>query len=146
MGFQVIVFSITLIILIRICYSFDEIGYYDIPAFIDYILEKTSKKSLYYFGHSQGTTAFFAMASQRPEYSNKVSLMIAAGPIAYLSNSNHPILKEFSPYIPAIKVEYLNQIPKSLIIFNFLVCNIQYEILRNCSTLEYYYHTGQCIL
>lgn len=68
-------------------------GYYDVPAFIDYILAATNQEKLFYIGHSQGTTAFFAMAAQRPEYNEKVRLMTALAPVAYISHTEHPLLK-----------------------------------------------------
>ncbi|XP_012225601.1 lipase 3-like isoform X2 [Linepithema humile] len=74
-------------------FSWHEIGYYDIPAMIDYVLEKTGHSQLYYIGHSQGTTAFYVMGSERPEYNAKVKTMISLAPIAFLSNQRSPLLK-----------------------------------------------------
>lgn len=34
--------------------SFDEMGYYDLPAEIDYVLQQTKHTQLYYMGHSMG--------------------------------------------------------------------------------------------
>ena len=34
--------------------SWDEMGQYDVPAMIDYMLNKTSHTKLYYIGHSMG--------------------------------------------------------------------------------------------
>lgn len=36
-------------------YSFDEMGKYDLPAAVYFILEKTGQKQLYYVGYSEGT-------------------------------------------------------------------------------------------
>ena len=47
-------------------FSFEEMGLYDIPATIDYILEHTQFDQLAYVGHSQGTTQFFSAASLIP--------------------------------------------------------------------------------
>ncbi|XP_032664161.1 lipase 3-like [Odontomachus brunneus] len=74
-------------------FSWHEIGYYDIPALIDYILNKTGHTKLYYIGYSQGTTAFYVMGSERPEYNDKVKSMISLAPIAYLANQKSPLLK-----------------------------------------------------
>ncbi|XP_012526370.1 lipase 3 [Monomorium pharaonis] len=68
-------------------FSWHEIGYYDLPATIDYILEKTGYSKLYYIGHSQGTTVFYVMASERPEYNAKIAGMISLAPAAFLSNT-----------------------------------------------------------
>ncbi|XP_029170659.1 lipase 3-like isoform X2 [Nylanderia fulva] len=74
-------------------FSWHEIGYYDLPAMIDYILEETGHSKLYYIGHSQGTTTFYVMMSERPEYNAKIKGMISLAPIAFLSNQRSPLFK-----------------------------------------------------
>ncbi|XP_014291787.1 lipase 3 [Halyomorpha halys] len=67
-------------------FSFHEMGYYDLPACVDYILHNTGYSKLEYIGHSQGTTIFFVFASTRPEYNKKISYMSALAPIVFLDN------------------------------------------------------------
>lgn len=74
-------------------YSFHDIAIYDVPAMIDYVLEKTGHLNLYYIGYSQGTTSFFAMLSEKPEYNAKVRSMISLAPIAFMSNQKSPLIK-----------------------------------------------------
>lgn len=78
-------------------FSWHEIGYYDLPALIDYALNEAKQTTLNYIGHSQGTTSFFVMASSRPEYNQKISLMIALSPVAYMSNVRSPIVRLLAP-------------------------------------------------
>ncbi|XP_023172789.2 lipase 1-like [Drosophila hydei] len=73
-------------------FSWHEIGYYDLPALIDAVLAKTGYEKLSYFGHSQGTTSFFVMASTRPEYNAKIHVMSALAPVAYMTNIESPLL------------------------------------------------------
>ena len=40
----------------------------DLPAFIDFILDKTGLEDISYIGHSQGTTEFFLGGTILPEY------------------------------------------------------------------------------
>jgi len=54
-------------------FSWHEIGYYDIPAEIDYILDHTGNKNLTFIGFSMGASAFLVSMSTRPEYNSKVS-------------------------------------------------------------------------
>ncbi|XP_014285223.1 gastric triacylglycerol lipase [Halyomorpha halys] len=68
-------------------FSFHEMGYYDQPAIIDFILAKTNHTKLFYIGHSQGTTQFFALMSMRPEYNEKIIHMSALAPIAFLDHT-----------------------------------------------------------
>lgn len=58
-------------------------GIYDIPAMIDHIVEKTQVPKIHVVGYSQGTTAFFVMASEKPGYNDKVLSMNAMGPVVF---------------------------------------------------------------
>lgn len=37
-------------------YSYDEMANYDLPASINFVLNKTGQQQVYYVGHSQGAT------------------------------------------------------------------------------------------
>lgn len=66
---------------------------------IDYVLQQTGEEKLFYIGHSQGTTSFFVMASTRPEYNEKIRLMVALAPVAYMKhipNLTFKIIAQFS--------------------------------------------------
>lgn len=60
---------------------------------IDYVLNKTSQPNLFYVGHSQGSTSFFVMCSERPEYNAKIKMMHALAPVAYIDNAISPVLR-----------------------------------------------------
>ncbi|CAH0386151.1 unnamed protein product [Bemisia tabaci] len=60
-------------------FSWHEMGYYDMPAVVDHILNVTSYKNLVYLGHSMGTTMFYVFASTRPEYNEKIALSFQPG-------------------------------------------------------------------
>lgn len=50
-------------------FSFTEVGIYDIPASIDYILQTTGKSKLSAIAHSMGTTAMiYSMSDKRKDY------------------------------------------------------------------------------
>lgn len=86
-------------------FSFHEIGGYDIPASIDYILNLTGQKGVFYFGHSMGTTDFLAMVGTAPEYYDKIRLSVLLGPAAYSSRVPHVgyhIAAVFSDFIEVI--------------------------------------------
>lgn len=72
-------------------FSWNQIGLVDVPTMIDYVLaNNTNYKRIHYIGHSQGTTSFFVMASERPEYNEKILLMNALAPIAFMTNVRSP--------------------------------------------------------
>lgn len=74
-------------------FSWHEIGIVDLPTMIDYTLNKTQQSQLFYVGHSQGTTAFFVMCSERPEYNTKVKMMHALAPVAFMDHAVSPIVR-----------------------------------------------------
>ncbi|ESO93372.1 hypothetical protein LOTGIDRAFT_161944 [Lottia gigantea] len=72
-------------------WSWDEMGRYDFPAMIDYALKLSGKSSLYYVGHSQGTTQAFAHLSQNPEFEKKIDIFFALAPVATVGHMKSPI-------------------------------------------------------
>jgi pimeloyl-ACP methyl ester carboxylesterase len=74
-------------------YSWHEMGLYDLPAMVDYVLNRTGQEDLYYIGYSMGATMFFVFASIKPEYNEKIRLMIALAPSTFMANSTTPINK-----------------------------------------------------
>ncbi|XP_063628889.1 lysosomal acid lipase/cholesteryl ester hydrolase-like [Cydia splendana] len=67
-------------------FSFHEMGYYDLAATIDFVLDQTSEEKILAIGHSQGASQFFALTSLRPEYNEKIKLFLALAPGAYFFN------------------------------------------------------------
>lgn len=67
-------------------YSWHEIGRYDLPANIDYVLKTTGQQKLHYVGFSQGTTSLFVCLSQVPQYNEKIISANLLAPVASLRN------------------------------------------------------------
>lgn len=65
-------------------FSLHEIGVYDLPAMIDYILGITNYDKLSLVGHSQGGTNFLIMLADRPEYNAKIKIAFAFGGAAIM--------------------------------------------------------------
>ena len=68
-------------------YSFFELGKYDAPTQINYVLSYTGQKKLSYIGHSQGTSQMFANLSTSSALNSKLSIFIACAPIVNLKNT-----------------------------------------------------------
>lgn len=47
-------------------------GIFDLAATIDYILTLTKTEKLHFIGHSQGSTEFLVLCSERPEYNDRI--------------------------------------------------------------------------
>ncbi|KOB69975.1 Lipase [Operophtera brumata] len=77
-------------------FGYEEMGYQDLPAVIDYITSITNKSKIYYIGYSQGTTLFLIMCSLRPEYNDRIRQAVLLAPVAWLSNTKHPYLGWFA--------------------------------------------------
>ncbi|KAL5287226.1 hypothetical protein ACFFRR_008258 [Megaselia abdita] len=74
-------------------FTWHEIGYYDLPATIDFITNKTGHNKLHYVAHSQGSTIFLVMLSERPEYNEKIVSASLLAPVAFLANLESPPLR-----------------------------------------------------
>lgn len=86
-------------------YSLHEVGTYDLPASVDYILMKTKAPQLHYIGYSMGTSVFFIMASERPEYHHKIRSQVSLAPVAYLFNTRSSV-RHIAPYAKKMNVCY----------------------------------------
>ena len=73
-------------------HSMDELALIDLPAQIDYILQKTSQKSLAVVGHSQGCTLPLMLLSAKPEYNEKVWLLMLLGAVTHAELIKAPYL------------------------------------------------------
>ncbi|XP_033005111.1 putative lysosomal acid lipase/cholesteryl ester hydrolase isoform X2 [Lacerta agilis] len=71
-------------------FSFDEMAKYDLPASINFVLNKTGQEKIFYVGHSQGTTMAFVAFSTMPHLAKKIKMFFALAPVAtvkYLTNT-----------------------------------------------------------
>nr|XP_018905707.1 PREDICTED: lipase 3-like [Bemisia tabaci] len=88
-------------------FSWDEMGRFDVPAFIDHILQVTGRDQLLHIGHSMGTTTFYVMASTLPEYNEKVLAHISYSPIGFWSHTNSAFWRSTVPIEKAFYEFYL---------------------------------------
>lgn len=85
-------------------YSFHEVGIYDLPAVIDYVLKQTKKTQLYYIGQSQGSTSMFVMLSLKPEYNVKIKTYISLAPIAFMGNLKSKLVRMMANLLSKFQV------------------------------------------
>ncbi|XP_060097278.1 lysosomal acid lipase/cholesteryl ester hydrolase [Heteronotia binoei] len=74
-------------------FSFDEMAKYDLPASINFILNKTGQEHVYYVGHSQGTTMGFIAFSMMPQLAKKIKMFFALAPVTTVKFSSSPMVK-----------------------------------------------------
>ncbi|XP_067000018.2 lipase 3 [Anabrus simplex] len=96
-------------------FSWHENGIYDLPAVIDYILTHNGQSKLFYVGYSMGATMFYVMASEKPEYNEKIRAMISLAPVAYMNHVRSPalqLLARTTSYLTlGLQLLGLNEIP-----------------------------------
>ncbi|XP_040463283.1 lysosomal acid lipase/cholesteryl ester hydrolase-like [Falco naumanni] len=74
-------------------FSFDEMGKYDIPAELHFIMNTTGQEDVYYVGHSEGTTAAFIAFSTHPELAKRVKMFSALAPVITGVDATSPLIK-----------------------------------------------------
>ncbi|XP_059518730.1 lipase member K isoform X2 [Myotis daubentonii] len=74
-------------------FSVDEMAKYDLPATIDFIVEKTGQERLFYVGHSQGTTIAFIAFSTNPELAKRIKIFFALAPVITVKYTHSPLRK-----------------------------------------------------
>ena len=95
-------------------FSWDEMAKYDIPSYIDYIIERSDYNKVSYIGISQGTTSFFAACDLFPGIENKIATYVAYAPVTYLGNVISPFVRALSGLHLLNILEYFGQ-------YNFLM-------------------------
>lgn len=77
-------------------FSYNEIGQFDLPAMIDYVLAYTKAPKVLYVGHSQGTTSLIVLLSTRPEYNQKIAQAHLLAAVAYQKHLPNPIIRQIA--------------------------------------------------
>ncbi|XP_036294377.1 lipase member K isoform X1 [Pipistrellus kuhlii] len=85
-------------------FSLDEMAKYDLPATIDFIVEKTGQERLFYVGHSQGTTIAFIAFSTNPELAKRIKIFFALAPVITVKYTHSPMRKLTNLSREAVKV------------------------------------------
>lgn len=129
-------------------FSWDEMAYYDLPAFINHIATETGYNSLGYIGHSEGTIQMFAAASSTAESEvlrdaiSKVNIFVALAPVAYVSNLHSEILVKLahSDVVQVLQLQ-LHEFDEVLVNIYFLLQKLEargvYEFLPNGKVEEF---------
>jgi len=74
-------------------FDWHEGGMYDVTAGIDFALSYTGQDSVYYCGHSMGTTQYFVMLSMKPEYNEKIKVGVVLAPPVYMGHATNFIFE-----------------------------------------------------
>jgi len=104
-------------------FSFEEMGDYDQPAYVEYIKKLTGVAQIHaYIGHSQGTTQMFTKLSKDPSFGDNFKHFVALSPVTYVANN----AGKKSPLIELMSKVHLETILEGLNLPAFLyVSNAQ---------------------
>lgn len=111
-------------------------GRYDIPASIDYVLEKTGHQKLVYVGHSLGCTLFYIAMIQQPHLNDKIELMISLAPTTSVARLGN-FFRFLAPFLGPMQV---TSIPLNIKFFsNFLM--MRYLMVLKLNQITRYVYT-----
>lgn len=80
-------------------FSWHEMGIYDLPAMIDYMLNATNESECYYVGHSEGTTSLLVLLSDLPQYNQKIIQAHLMGTAVILKGLANPTMTFLKTYL-----------------------------------------------
>lgn len=86
-------------------FSWYEMGIYDLPATIDYVLSQTENQKSYYIGHSEGVTTVIVLLSEKPQYNDKIYAASLLGPLSYVYHLG-PFYKLLFAILPVTQVDH----------------------------------------
>lgn len=79
-------------------------GFYDLPAIIDYIRQVDFVSKVHYIGFSQGTSSLMVLLAERPEYNAKIHVASLMAPIGYMKNADFLVKLATSTIMPVLEV------------------------------------------
>ncbi|XP_045029849.1 lipase 3 [Daphnia magna] len=122
-------------------FSWDEMGRYDIPAVIHFILARNGRPEmkLSYIGYSMGASMFFVAMIAHPELNSKIEVMIALGPASSLANIQSPVIRAIAPFVKHI--EFLFRIAR---VRNFMFNDMPFNRVRAMFCRKNYLRAAMC--
>ncbi|XP_023310249.1 lipase 3-like [Anoplophora glabripennis] len=101
-------------------FNLHEIGVYDLPANIDYILESTNNTFIFYVGHSQAGASYVILTSEKPEYNQKIRAAALLAP-AVLMQYTESYFRRYDYEKSTNLIKYNNTFPPEYNINNSVV-------------------------
>lgn len=95
-------------------FSFQQMGAYDAPAQLGYVIKTTRQPQLTYIGHSQGTSQMFAALSDPKTHqwmNQHVKHFVALAPICYMTNFDQNLIKDLAYFREGV-VDLLKSLKK----------------------------------
>ena len=122
----------------------DQIGSEDLSTSIDTILEKTGQSKLTYIGHSMGTTVSYILLASKPEYNEKINLLVSLARAAYFQSESFYLNTMILAILVSIYGLFDKNISYLMHCIKFLSPKIFYsrlQINRNVTSISCYSRT-----
>ncbi|XP_075234694.1 lipase 1-like [Lycorma delicatula] len=116
-------------------FSWHEMGLFDLPAMLDYIIALTGYPDVNYIGHSMGTTMFYVMGSERPDYNSKIRISINMAPVAYM-NVIQFIYRQYAKFRTPVKNMLIKNKIYELLPMNKVLRLLQADLCRDGSIFQ----------
>lgn len=88
------------------CFSFHEMGVYDVPSSLDVIAETTGRKDIIFIANSMGSCLPLVYATQLPKHaSQRLKLIFHLAPTVFVGNVRTE-LRRLTYYEKELKVSY----------------------------------------
>ncbi|XP_055527843.1 lipase 3-like [Wyeomyia smithii] len=119
-------------------YSWHELGYYDLAASIDRVLEETNRPRLRLVAFSEGGAMAMVLLSSRPAYNDKLIGLDAMAPGTFVSNTWYRFLA-----LPALKIPKFLHSVYALYATNQLAVDVCESKKQACLDLYYQIIAGE---
>lgn len=90
---------------------------------VNFILKRTGSSQLIHVGHSMGNTAFYVMASTKPEMTDKIVAHVSLAPVVYMTHMKS--LNVLTPFV---------EIRKQLVVSILLTTIVRFRLVANLKT------------
>ncbi|VDN08496.1 unnamed protein product, partial [Thelazia callipaeda] len=122
-------------------FTFDKFAKYDLDTMINYVLNKTHQRILYYVGYSEGTLTMFAKLSTDHNFARKIAKFFALGPIGTLSHIKGLIDTAAKKFIRPLKfmTKFIGEFMPNKSIFQWITkstCSLK-NIVEYCESLMF---------
>lgn len=117
-------------------FSFHEVGVFDLPPVIDYILQLTKQRDLFLIGYSMGASVGYVLCSLRPEYNEKIRHFVNLAPVTDIVHTLTPghniMFSVFPDFVKSLKTQNITEIfPRGILTTDFVK-----NICQNGSSMQ----------
>ena len=91
-------------------FTWEDMGRFDLPAMIKYVLKVSGRKTISYVGYSEGVMQAFVTFSEDQSLAKSVSYFAAMGPVAWLGHTDATAFKFLSKTYTDTLLKSVNQV------------------------------------